>query len=193
MSRTASQNQFAHRSVVDNYLNWGKLSVLAFAGAVATLLVAFAPLPIRIPGHVILKAALPQMLGMALVWHPLSGTIGATGSLLTAALLLATGLGHLPAAAMVALATFGPALDYAKTTSPQGWRRFAKFAVAGAAVNMLAFLVRGGTAFFQNDLLHTHGFHELAGLPLLSFVLCGLAAGIIGACLLCVPQRQRQE
>jgi hypothetical protein len=157
-----------------------ELAILGVAGVVAALAVAFVQTPLRIPGHAVLKAALPLACGMTFIGKPLAGTMAGSASLFTAAVLMLTGFGNLQAAALVSLLLVGPALDWARRysqTNRFGW--FARFAIAGLAVNLAAFVVRWGTAFWQADGWHPLNFRALGSVAMVSFAVCGIVTGVI--------------
>lgn len=168
-----------------------ELTVLAVAGVMATLAIAFLQTPLRVPGHAILKAALPLACGMAFVVKPLAGTLAASASLFAAAALLLVGLGNLQVAALVSLLLIGPAFDWARHNAPRNqYPEIARFALIGLAVNLTAFAVRWGTAFWQADGWHPLNFRTLGLTAIVSFAVCGLAAGLMcGA--LCRSQKTK--
>jgi hypothetical protein len=157
--------------------------ILAAAGMVAACALALVPTPIRVPGHAILKAALPIAAGVALVARPMAGTLASSFGLLASAILMLLGMGHLSMAAMVSLVSFGPAVDFALRNTSGKWHTLFRLSLAGLAANLLAFSVRWGSALFQNDLLHSLGSRQFVASALLSFVVCGLAAGGIAGLL----------
>jgi hypothetical protein len=163
--------------------------ILVGAGIVAACALAFVPTPLRIPGHAILKAALPIACGVALVSRPLSGTVASTSGMLTSTILMLAGIGHLPAAAIVSLVSFGPAVDFAlRKASGKGSTIFC-LAIAGLGANLLAFSARWGSALYQNDLLHSLSARQFLTSALFSFVLCGLAAGVIAGLFVLLRRR----
>jgi hypothetical protein len=166
-----------------------ELAILGLAGVVAVLAVAFVQSPLRIPGHAVLKAALPLACGLAFIAKPLAGTVAGSASLFTATVLMLAGFGNLQAAALVSLLLVGPALDWAghdMQINRFGW--FARFALAGLAVNLAAFVVRWGTAFWQSDGWHPLNFRALGSMVIVSFAVCGIVAGVIcGA--MCLPRK----
>jgi hypothetical protein len=160
---------------------WRELAILGGAGLAAAAAIAFVQTPIRIPGHAILKAALPMACGMAFISKPLAGTVAGSASLFTATVLLLAGVGNLQAAAMMPLLLTGPAFDWALNRS-RDTSRFAaltRFALAGLAVNLTAFIVRFGTAFWQAEGWHPLNFRTLGSVAIVSFALCGIAGGIV--------------
>jgi len=157
-----------------------ELAILGTAGVVAALAVAFLQTPLRIPGHVILKSTLPLACGMACIAKPLAGTVAGSASLFTAAILMMVGLGNLQAAAMVSLLLVGPAMDWARLDRESN--RFAwilRFSLAGLAINLGAFVVRWGTAYWQADGWHPLNFRSLGSAAIVSFALCGIVTGLM--------------
>lgn len=159
---------------------WRELAILGTAGLVAAVAIAFGQLPLRIPGHAILKAAIPMAMGMAFVARPLAGTIAGSASLLTAALLLCVGFGNLQAAAIVSLLLIGPAFDWArKKINLNPIQLVTRFALVGLFVNVAAFVVRWSTAFWQADGWHPLNFRTLGSATIVSFALCGIVTGVV--------------
>jgi hypothetical protein len=154
-------------------------TVLFIAGVAATTLVACLPMPIRVPGHAILKAALPLACGLAFVRRPWSGTIAGVSALATAALFLVLGTGHLQTAAFVSLLALGPAIDWSRRTVAKGPHFLLRFAFAGFVANLLAFVTRKGVAWLFADSWHPLNFQHVAYGAFWSFALCGLAAGLL--------------
>jgi hypothetical protein len=160
-----------------------EIVLLALCGAGAALLVALVPWNLRIPGHAILRVALPMALGLALVPRRASGSIMAAAGGAVAATLAAAGLGHAQPAAIAGLVAIGPALDLATSAGWSGWRLYAGFVMAGAMANLLAFGVRFSTAWLAIDPARSRAGSMNWGWALVSFILCGAVAGLIGAAL----------
>jgi hypothetical protein len=170
--------------VTDRFTDIGRVRDVTFlfiAGVAATTLVACVPTPIRVPGHAILKAALPLACGLAFVGRPWSGTIAAVSALATAALFLVLGIGHLQTAALVSLLALGPAMDWSRRSDAKGHDLLLRFAFAGLMANMLAFVTRWGVAWLSTDGWHPLNFQHVAYGAFCSFALCGLAAGLLCA------------
>lgn len=170
---------------------WRELAILGGVGLAATVAIAFVQTPIRLPGHAILKAVFPLACGMAFVAKPLAGTVACSASLFTAALLLLAGFGNLQTAALVSLLLVGPAFDWAR--SKNNLNRIAKlsrFALVGCAVNLIAFVVRWGTSFWQADGWHLLNFRALGSAAIVSFAVCGIGAGIVCG-ILCRERKPR--
>jgi hypothetical protein len=177
-AHTAREGDFSR--TVANFTT-RELAILGLAGVAATLSMAFLQTPLRIPGHAVLKAALPLALGMAFVARPLAGTMAGSASLFAVAVLLIAGVGNLQSAAMVSLLLCGPAFDWARSRD-NDTSRFAtltRYALAGLAVNLSAFAMRFGTAFWQSDGWHPLNFRTLGSTAILSFAVCGIMAGLV--------------
>jgi hypothetical protein len=170
-----------------------EIGVLLCAGALAAVaVVAFTP-ALRIPGHAILRAALPMVCGMALVPRRLAGSIMAVGAGATVFLFSATGLGGWQPAAVISLLALGPAIDIAMAgRSVLGWRLYLRFGVAGVLANALAFFLRGGISIFglDNDRPHMLARFDLGVFA--SFAACGAIAGLLSA-LVCFQFSARRE
>jgi hypothetical protein len=159
-----------------------ELLFLATAGALAASAVAFIPLPLRIPGHAILKAALPIVVGVALVPRPFAGSLCGLSAIVTMSAFLALGIGNLPAAAVSSLVAIGPAIDLAMRGARRaGWPLYLRFAMAGMMANLLAFAVRWGTSALELDGFRSHMMSQIGLGAFLSFSLCGLMAGLMSA------------
>ncbi|MCC6493220.1 MAG: hypothetical protein IT424_09380 [Pirellulales bacterium] len=157
-------------------------AILLGAGVLAAALVAWAPLPLQVPGHAILKAAAPIILGVAAVPRPLAGTMAGAGAATMSTIVLATGVGQMQAAATTSLLAIGPAIDLAI----MGIRRerlsiYWRLAIAGLSANLLAFVVRCSTAYFALDGVRPHRLHGLGAGALASFAICGIGAGLLSS------------
>lgn len=92
--------------------------------------------------------------------------------------------------ATTSLIATGPLLDWTLRHASGGWRLYASFAAAGLASNLLALAVRGGAKAF--------GFERLGARPLsvwlpqaaITYVLCGILAGLISAAILFYARRK---
>lgn len=158
-----------------------ELLVLVTGGALAAAAVAFIPLNLRLPGHAILKAALPMVLGMALAPRQFAGTISGVAAAITAGLLIVTGIAHTQAGGSTALLALGPAIDLATSGAKTGGRAlYWRFALAGLMANFCAFTVRWASAWLELDGGTSHMKQQ--GLwPVATYAACGLAAGLISA------------
>lgn len=157
-----------------------ELAALIVFGIVATSCIAFFQTPIRMPGHAILKACLPLAIGLRFVPRPGAGTIMSSAAMLTAAVYLTAGVGHLQPAAMTALLAIGPAVDWAARRSQTFTISYlVRFALAGLIANMLAFAARWGLAFFQADGPLPVYMRDMLGFAFVSFAACGALAGLL--------------
>lgn len=101
----------------------------------------------------------------------------------------ATGEGMSLGATTSLIAT-GPILDWTLRHASGGWRLYALFAAAGLASNLLALIVRGGSKIFlQGWEVFTLWMQRAA----LSYVVCGLLAGLISAGILFYARRHGQS
>jgi hypothetical protein len=158
------------------------IALLLLAGAItAVAVVAFTP-AIRIPGHAILRAALPMVCGMAAVPRRMAGSVMAVGAGVAVALFSTAGWGNLQPAAIVSLLTFGPAMDIALAGPLRpGWLVYLRFALAGVLANSTAFVLRGGLSIFGLDSSRPHMIARFDAGVFLSFAACGAVAGLVAA------------
>ena len=84
-----------------------EVAALLACGALAALAVGLVHLPIRIPGHAILRGVLPMAMGLALVPRRSAGMIMAIGAGATAAAMSWAHIGRFPAAAVLSIAGAG--------------------------------------------------------------------------------------
>ena len=75
----------------------------------------------------------------------------------------------------------GPMLDMALYITKQGKRMYLGLALAGLASNLLAFLVRGGIKYFGADHATGRLLTFWAPQAVVTYTLCGLAAGLFSA------------
>ena len=158
-----------------------ELGILVAAGVAAATAVAALPLQIHVPGHAILKAALPIVAGMALAPRRMAGTIMGIAAALTVLLFSTIHFGQWQPAALVALLAIGPAIDIALAyRASSGWRLYLRFALAGLLANTLAFFARGGMEWLGLDNFR-HVLAHIDGGVFFSFAACGVLAGLLSA------------
>lgn len=168
--------------------------VLILAGIIAAALIAFMQTPLRIPGHVILKAALPIAGGLAFTRFSWAGTLAGASAISSCALFLMAGVGHIPAAAFVSLSAIGPALDLARRFTPRASLPYwIGFAMAGLLTNLAAFAARFVAAWGQSGTWHPFYMQQLGGWALASFAICGITAGIVGGAACYTSSRPAQK
>jgi hypothetical protein len=158
-----------------------ELATLFACGALAALAVGMLQIPLRVPGHAVLRAVLPMAFGLALVPRRSSGVVMSIAAGLTAAAMSVGHLGRFAPVAVLSVFILGPVLDAVLAGNSRGWRLYARFAVAGAVANLIAFAARLATAWLGWDLVGSRQFTSFWLLALMSFVLCGAIAGLVSA------------
>jgi hypothetical protein len=158
-----------------------EIVLLVACGALSAAAVGLVHLRIGLPGHAILRATLPMALGLALVPRRSAGAIMATGAALGSAIMSASHIGFFPPAALFSILALGPVIDIALLGKPQGWGLYGRFALAGAAANLLAYVVKVSTVQLGLDAATGRHFTAFGWMALVSFVLCGALAGLISA------------
>jgi hypothetical protein len=169
-----------------------EIAILATAGIAAALAIGLIRMQIRIPGHAILRAAIPMAVGLSLVPRRSSGTMMAIFAGLAVGGMHLGGMGRFQPAAVVGLIALGPLLDMSMVGSPQGWRVYLRFILAGVAANLLSYESRLATAFFGWEQGGSRQFANFWMPAIVSFALCGAVAGLIGAAA-CFRLRARKE
>lgn len=158
-------------------------AVFLLAGFTAALCVQFLDFSLRIPGHAILRSVVPVTLGMALAPRRLSGTLIGTSALASAVLLRRLGAEGVGMGAFTSLLAIGPMLDVALWQTRGGKAIFLRCAVAGIVANMAAFAIRGGGKMAQLDSIKMRPLADWLSIAPLTYVACGLLAGLAGALL----------
>lgn len=166
-----------------------ELTALALCGIAAAVAAALDDGISKVPGHAILRSVLPVLCGLALVPRRGSGTfmslwaLGTTmflKSFVTMSMLQANvgrqGFGNV--AGMVAL---GPALDLALVHARGGWTIYLRCLAAGVGANLVAWSVRFGAAAFGISGGGGGGGKNNLTFRLVSHIICGALAGLIGA------------
>jgi hypothetical protein len=157
-----------------------ELAFLVGCGAAASAASVYLDFRLRIPGHAILRAIFPMVLGLALVPRRGAGTVMGVSALLTGLGLRAVApVTGFSLGALTSLTLTGPVLDLCVQRVHSGWRLYMGFAMAGLSANLVALLVRGGAKVL--------GFEHLGARPLstwllqasITYVICGILAGLI--------------
>lgn len=159
-----------------------ELACLLACGAIAAAAVGLLHLSIRIPGHAILRGALPMAVGLAIVPRRFAGIIMATGAGVTSVFMSLAHIGTFPPTAMLSVLALGLVLDLALIGRSTGWRLYLRFAFAGAVANLLAFALK--MVGFQLGIETIAGggqFMSAGWLMAVSYILCGAMAGLLGA------------
>jgi hypothetical protein len=168
-----------------------ELACLLLCGALGAVAVGLLHLQLRVPGHAILRGAFPMAMGLALVPRRGAGILMAIAAGITATAMSAAQVGVFPATSMLSVLALGPVLDLALLGPSTGWKLYARFAAAGAIANLLAYGLRLAGLRFGIETAGGGGggngggggarFLELGTFTLLSFLICGALAGLIGA------------
>ena len=160
-------------------LSLAEIAVLAVAGFAAAAAEACIHLGLKVPGHAILRAILPMMLGLALV--PRRGSGSAMGAFAGVGAILANWLPGegISIASGIAMILVGPALDVALLGADASRWLYARFVLAGVLANLAALYVKvfaiSAGMIAQKEPLATY---LIRALP--SYLICGAMAGLIG-------------
>ncbi len=166
--------------------------MLVFLRRLAAFAVGLLHPALRVPGHAILRGALPMAMGLALVPRRSAGIIMAVGAGATSLAMSAAHIGVFPATSMLGVLALGPVLDLALLGQSAGWKLYLRFAAGGAVANLVAFVLR--TAGLQLGI--ESGGHGGGGggngmgggagqltnygsTALVSFLICGALAGLV--------------
>jgi hypothetical protein len=172
-TRVPSISRSAHR------MSAMELVLLLACGAAAGAAVAYVKLSLRIPGHSIVLATLPMVLGLSLAPRRLAGTIMSAGAVATGVALLAAG-GDYGSGAFVSLSLIGPMMDLAVSRAGNGWRLYAALVLAGVTTNLMALASRASFKLLGLD----GGSRPFDGWWVqasVTYTLSGVVAGLLGA------------
>lgn len=154
---------------------------LLAVGALATLVTAYLPLSLSIPGHAILRGLLPMAAGLALVPRRGAGSIMAVGAAICAGVLLSAGGVGINPLALIGTVALGPLLDVALGWSARRGGIYLRFVAAGVTANLLVFGVRFVSARLGLEPPSSHHLATFWPMGLVSFVACGALAGALSA------------
>jgi len=161
-------------------------------GAIAAFSSACLDLGIqRVPGHAILRVVFPIAVGFAVVPRRGAGTVMGVAAFLVASLLNFSGIRGegLGVGAMTSLVATGPLLDWTLRRANSGWKQYAGFTLAGICSNVLALLVRGTLKATGFELPGRRPLLDWLSQACVTYVLCGLVAGLISAVILFYGRR----
>jgi hypothetical protein len=158
-----------------------ELLLLLSCGAVSTVTIAYVKLALGIPGHSIVLAALPMVLGMSLAPRRFAGVVMSTGAWGTAWGLAAMGRATFGSGAFASLVILGPMMDIALRQARGGWRVYAALVLAGVATNLLALASRAASKLLGLDLGGARPFDSWWLQASVTYTLSGVAAGLLGA------------
>jgi hypothetical protein len=172
-----------------------EFACLVACGALAAFATGFIHLSLHVPGHAILRGALPMAMGFAFVPRRSAGIIMALVAGFTASLMSVGHVGVFPPTSMLSVLALGPVLDLALLGKPLCWQLYVRFATGGAVANLLAFGLRmvglqlgietggagGGGGHGGGNGGGGGGLQAMTfGWPaLVSFLICGGLAGLI--------------
>ncbi|MHB8897437.1 MAG: hypothetical protein ACYC6Y_01680 [Thermoguttaceae bacterium] len=157
-----------------------ELAFLASCGVAAAGASVYLDLHLRIPGHAILRAIFPMVLGMALVPRSGAGTVMGASALLTGvAVRFLNPAAGLSLGALASLSLVGPLLDLCVDRMRGGWPLYLGFATAGLMANLVALFVRAGAKLLGFERLGTRPFSDWFFQACVTYVVCGLLAGLI--------------
>lgn len=157
------------------------LALILLAGFTAALSVHFLDFSLRIPGHAILRSILPISLGIALVPRRLSGSLIAASAVGSSMLLERAGAEGVGAGAFTSMLLSGPVFDIAMWQANAGFGIYLRCILVGLLTNSFAFVIRGGGKLGGWDALTMRPFSQWWSQAALSYVICGLIAGLIVA------------
>lgn len=157
-----------------------ELLLLLSCGAAAAAAVAYVKLSLRIPGHSIVLAALPLVLGLSLAPRRLAGSAMSAGAVGTAWLLTAAGASF-GSGATVSLLLIGPMMDVAVRHARRGRRVYAALVLAGVSTNLLALGSRAAFKVLGLELADARPFDSWWLQASVTYPLSGIVAGLLGA------------
>lgn len=157
-----------------------ELLILFASGAVAAVAVGKAKLGLGIPGHSIVLAALPMVLGMALAPRRSAGSVMSAGALGTAWALAGAGVADVGAGSFVSLCLLGPMMDVALRNAQTGRRVYVALILAGVMTNVLALASRAGSKVIGLD-VGGRPFDTWWLQASMTYTLSGAVAGLLGA------------
>src|SRR4030095_5950695 len=158
-----------------------ELLLLLTCGAAAAAAVAYVKLSLRIPGHSIVLAALPMVLGLALAPRRLAGSVMSAGAIGTAWLLTSAGGASYGSGSSVSLLLIGPVMDVGGRPPRGGWRVYGALVLAGVATNLLALGSRAAFKVLGLDAGDARPFDSWWLQASVTYTLSGVIAGLLGA------------
>ena len=157
-----------------------ELLILFASGMAAAVAVGKAKLGLGIPGHSIVLAALPMVLGMALAPRRLAGSVMSAGAIGTDWALAAAGVADFGSGSFVSLCLLGPMMDVALRNVQTGRRVYAALVLAGVLTNVLALASRAAAKVMGLD-LGSRPFDTWWLQASMTYTVSGAVAGLLGA------------
>lgn len=158
-----------------------ELLLLVLCGSAAAFVIGYVRLGLRIPGHVIVLAAVPMTLGLALAPRRMAGSVMSAGAFGTASLLAAFGGARYGGGSFVSLCLLGPMMDVALAGTRRAWRLYLGLTLAGIATNLLALASRTGGKLLGLDLPGARPFATWWSQALVTYTVSGAVAGLLAA------------
>ena len=156
-----------------------ELALLLACGGAAAFAVGRVKLGLGVPGHSIVLAALPMVLGLALAPRRLAGSVMSAGALGGAWLLASTGASF-GSGSFVSLCLLGPMMDVALRNVGSGRRLYAGLVAAGTVTNVLALASRAAFKILGLD-LGSRPFDGWWVQAVFTYAASGAVAGLLGA------------
>ncbi len=166
---------------VGDRITIAELLLLVLCGSAAAVAIGYVRLGLRIPGHVIVLAALPMALGLALAPRRMAGSIMSAGAFATSSLLATFAGARYGGGSFVSLCLLGPMMDVALAGTRRAWRLYLGLVLAGVAANLLALASRSGGKLLGLDLPGARPFATWWSQALLTYTLSGAVAGLLAA------------
>ena len=157
-----------------------ELLILFASGVAAAVAVGKAKLGLGIPGHSIVLAALPMVLGMALAPRRFAGSVMSAGAIGTAWTLAGAGVADFGSGSFVSLCLLGPMMDVALRNAHTGRGVYAALVLAGVLTNVLALASRAGAKVIGLD-VGSRPFDTWWLQASMTYTLSGAVAGLFGA------------
>ena len=121
-------------------------------------------------------------LGLAIVPRRFAGIVMSIGAGITSTAMSVGHVGFFPPTAMLSVLALGPVLDVAMLGQSKGLRLYARFIIAGAVANLLAFGLKMAGVTLAIEAVRGGGhFQSFGSMAVVSYALCGALAGLIGA------------
>jgi len=162
-------------------ISTSELMLLLLCGGAAATMSGFVKLSLRLPGNSIILSMLPMILGLAIAPRRFSGFIMSAGAFGTASAFSLAGLAHYGSGAFVSLCLMGPMMDLVLTKARSGPRLYVGLALAGTVTNLMALGSRSMSKLLGLDVASMRPFGTWWSQAVITYSLCGAAAGLIGA------------
>jgi hypothetical protein len=176
-----SAARFPPRARAGQRISAAELLLLLLCGAAGAAAVAYVKLALRIPGHSIVLAALPMVLGLSLAPRRFAGSMMSVGAVSTAWLLSAVGGASYGSGSFVSLSLIGPMMDVAVRHARGGWRVYAALVISGVATNLLALGSRASFKILGLDAADARPFDSWWLQAMVTYTFSGVLAGLLGA------------